>query len=89
MVPQILTSVVSRPTKQCELKCELAPLQEPGLAGEAWAYCNPKIDYSAVRSTVGTAFAAKGAELHRAISTVQQLTKAAAEELKLFQERCP
>ena len=63
--------------------------QEPGVGGEPWAYCAPKIDYSAVRSTVNVAFAAKGAELHRAISTVQQLTKAAAEELKLFQERCP
>ena len=63
--------------------------EEPGLAGEPWAYCAPKIDYSAVRSTVGVAFAAKGAELHHAIAAVQQLTKAAAGELKLFQERCP
>ena len=62
--------------------------KEPGLAGEPWAYCAPKIDYSAVRSTVGVAFAAKGAELHHAIAAVQQLTKAAAGELKLFQERC-
>merc|ERR1712098_224408 len=40
---------------------------EDGVAGKAYDYCAPAVDYAALRRTLSTDFAAKGTEMHDTI----------------------